>query len=190
MHRACGHFLAVPLSPSRSTVAGVTATFFRASTTRVIDRSPYFSGGSSKSIRLVRSCIASSVRRSSARETSKRSCSPAERLLQKVEGAELHGLDRGIDRSVRGEHDHFEIRVQLPSALEQREAAHARHLQIRDHEVETEPAERRQRAFSVVRPRSVVARRLEHVDRKLAEPFFVIDDEYPAHVTPSPGSRP
>jgi hypothetical protein len=60
----------------------------------------------------------------------------AQGLLQVVEGAELHGLDRGVDRAVGGHHDHLDLGLLGLELADQGQAVEVRHLQVGDEQVE------------------------------------------------------
>jgi len=58
-----------------------------------------------------------------------------EGLHQVVEGAELHGRDRGVHRGVGGHHDHGRLRLELARLLQDLEPVHAGHLEVHQHDV-------------------------------------------------------
>ena len=59
-----------------------------------------------------------------------------------VEGAELDGLDRGVNRAVPGEHDDVGGRLSFTAGRQHRQAAHVRQLQIEQDDVGRDVAER------------------------------------------------
>ena len=74
-----------------------------------------------------------------------------DRLGEKAEGAHLRGLHRIGDRAVRGQHDDLQARPAVLQLLQQPDAVHLVHAQVRDHQVGTKAArggERLQRRLS------------------------------------------
>src|SRR2546427_10262850 len=53
-----------------------------------------------------------------------------ERLLQEIVRAQLGRLDRGLDRSMTGDHHDLRVRVELAQLSQRLEAVHALHLDV------------------------------------------------------------
>jgi hypothetical protein len=116
-----------------------------------------------------------------------------ERLEHVVVRAALHRVDRGLDRAEAG-HDHRDrARRLLRDLVEQRDAAHPRHLQVADDEVEGRAARRPPSSSSdrvvdheypVLRGADVPAgdecsrpSMSEEVREHVADDLLVVDDE-------------
>ena len=74
-------------------------------------------------------------------------------------------LDRAVDRGVRGEQHERHARRDPARAAEQREAGHALHLEIREHEIGGHALERRDRGLGAVDALEIdaVAERVAHL---------------------------
>jgi len=105
-----------------------------------------------------------------------------ERLLDEIEGAELHRLDRVLDRAERGHHDHRTLGIALLRLFQHGDAVGAGKAQIGDHgEVAAAAGEP---AHGLAAGRGEVGFQpfrldgfLEHQRQRL----LVLDDEQPFH---------
>jgi len=62
----------------------------------------------------------------------------AERLLDVIERALVHGLHRGLERGLRGHEDHGRVRIVCARRRENVDAAHLRHAHVGQHDVRRE----------------------------------------------------
>jgi hypothetical protein len=100
-----------------------------------------------------------------------------ERLEHVVVRAALHRVDRGLDRAEAG-HDHGErARRGLADLVEQRDAAHARHLEVADDHVVVALPELGERARAVLGGADVVALHPEEIREHVADHLLVVNDE-------------
>ncbi len=105
-----------------------------------------------------------------------------ERLRQVVDGAELHGVDGGPDRSGGGQHDDRDVRAQVAQATQDVEAVHAGHDEVEEHEVDRLAGDAGERARAVAREKRLVDALEEH-PQGFADPGLVVDDEDARHRT-------
>jgi hypothetical protein len=100
-----------------------------------------------------------------------------ERLEDVVVSAALHRVDRCLDRAEAG-HDHRHgLRRDLADLVEQRDAAHLRHLQVGEDEVVVRAPELVERAGSVLGRADMEAFHVEQVREHVADDLLVVDDE-------------
>ena len=137
--------LPVPLSPSSSTVASVGATLRDRVDHRRHRRVAVGRAAASPASRARRArAIEQAAPLERARRPAGAARRAADRLLQVVEGAELHRLDRGVDGAVRGQHDRPRPRAARRGRLRsKRHAVERRACEIGDHQVEAARVEQR-----------------------------------------------
>ena len=119
-----------------------------------------------------------------------------ERLLDKIIGADLDRLDRGLDRAVAADHHHRHRRhlgAQQPQDLDPVELA-ALQPDVEDDQGRLPGVDRRQRLGAVRRLARGVALVLEHARDQHADVGFVVDDQNVMrhgrpHSTPASGRR-
>ncbi len=102
-------------------------------------------------------------------------------LLDVVECAGLHGVDGGLDGRVRREQDHLGVGHLGLDLGEEREAAEAGHLQVRDDDVERVSVEERGGFLPIGRGGDLVTLALEGGGDERSDPFFVVDHEDTRH---------
>ncbi len=95
-----------------------------------------------------------------------------------VEGAELHGRDRGLDGGVGGHHDDSGLGAQTLDAFERLDAVHARHAQVHDDEIVEAGAEPLHGRRAVGGGVDLVAVALEDRSQEFQHAGLVVDDEY------------
>ena len=98
------------------------------------------------------------------------------RLGHKIIGTALHGLDRGIDRSVSGHHDANRGFGQLQGLFNQLHAIFPAQAQVRDHHLRGISFHRGQGSVAVSRHVDLVVI-LQRIPQTIAGVFFIIDDE-------------
>ena len=102
-----------------------------------------------------------------------------EGLEHVVVGAALHRLDGRLDGAEAG-HDHRQhLVVRAADGLEQLQAAHARHLEVGDHDVVAAPRQLHQRALAVRHRVHQVAFERQEVAQDLADRPLVVDHQDP-----------
>ncbi len=102
-----------------------------------------------------------------------------ERLLEVVEGAELHGLDGALDARVRRHHDDLRaIGVAVGrQAPDQLEAGRARHQVVDDEQIEAAAPEELARLVRAARLGDVVALGAQRAPERLHDLLFVVHEE-------------
>ena len=103
-----------------------------------------------------------------------------ERLLQVVERAELHRLDRALDGRVRRHHQNLRplaFRRRADVLADQIEAAHLRHHVVDDEDVEAALREQPLRLPRARRLDDVVAVVAQRAAERLQDLFFVVDEQ-------------
>jgi hypothetical protein len=101
-----------------------------------------------------------------------------DRLGQVVVGAFLDRLDRGLDRTLRGEQDDRDVAHLIAQRLEQREAVHARHDDVGDDDAGTEGGDALQRFLTVGRGLGDVAPGPDQLGQPESCRPIVLDDEH------------
>ena len=99
------------------------------------------------------------------------------RLGEEVERAELHGADRLLDRSVGGEHQHFDLRRALLDLAQQVEAAAVGEPHVQQHQVERLLHEQAASLVQRTRPGDAVTGALKLLADQLPEGFLVVDEQ-------------
>src|SRR5512140_38091 len=99
-------------------------------------------------------------------------------LLQIVEGAELHRLDRTLDAAVCRHDDDGDGRIEFANALKELDAAHARQAHIREDDIGTKALEQLERLLRISRHLGLVAGLREKRLDRARERALVIDDEH------------
>ena len=112
---------------------------------------------------------------------------PLDRLLEVVERAELHRLDRGLDRAVRGQHDDLDLGLLGARASHERHAVEAGHLEIGDDDVEALGFEPADRGGAVGRLLHVVTVRLQRLGQERADALVVVDHQDAGHRSAAQG---
>src|SRR2546430_11516078 len=96
--------------------------------------------------------------------------------------AQLGRLDRGLDRSMTGDHHDLRVRVELAQLPQRLEAVHALHLHVQKDEMGPELGIALQRLGSRGARLHVDLLVFEHLRQRLADALLVIDDQdAPAH---------
>jgi hypothetical protein len=103
-----------------------------------------------------------------------------------VERPLLHRGHRGLDGREAGDHDDGQRGIELVGAPEQRQAVHARHLEVGQHQVGTLALEDRQRGRAVPGRRARIALTREDARAVLEHVGLVVDDQNArsAHLAP------
>src|SRR5258706_5349594 len=122
-----------------------------------------------------------------------------ERLLDEVVGAELGGLDRGLDGAVAGDHHHRELRPQPLHLGQGVEAVDARHPDVEEDDVRRVVLQARERLLARAHRGDPVSLVFEHAsERGLDRPLVVNDQDVlaghagrlrPARARPPAGPR-
>ena len=102
----------------------------------------------------------------------------ADRLLEVVEGAELDGLDRRLDRGVAGDDEDLGVGRDVPGRAEQLDAVHLGHLDVEQEQVEVLLAEQVEALARGGRGRDLVALVGQDAADALADHLFVIHGEH------------
>ena len=100
-----------------------------------------------------------------------------ERLREKIGGARLHGLDRGVDVPVRGHHHHRKPFVLPLDALEQLESRLSRQDDVAQHDVGAPAVELALALDGIPNGANVVTPILDAKRQHFAQRGFVVDDE-------------
>ncbi len=100
-----------------------------------------------------------------------------ERLEDVVVGAALHGLDGRLDGAEARHDDGQHGQALLGDLLDELEAAHVGHLEIRDHEVVAAAVQLLERLDAVLDRVDDVPLHVEEVGEDLADDLLVVDDE-------------
>ncbi len=98
-------------------------------------------------------------------------------LDEVVGGAELHGLDGGLDRPVAGEHHRGGGDAALVHGAQQVHAVHHRHLEVGQHDVEGDAREARERGLAMRRVLHLVSRSLEVLRQRAGHVELVLDEQ-------------
>ena len=106
----------------------------------------------------------------------------AERLLDVVEGADAHGLDRALDRAVGGHHDDLGHRLRLFGRAQHVDAVELAHPQIGDHDVVRAGGAELAALRAVCRFVDLVAAATQHHRQRRAHVALIVDDENLTHV--------
>jgi hypothetical protein len=106
---------------------------------------------------------------------------PLDRLLEVVEGPELHGLDGGLHRPVRGEDDDLELGLLGGGLAHQRHAVHPRHAEIRHQDMEAFRVEPARGLGAVGRLPYVVTVRLQGLGEEGPDPLVVVHHQDARH---------
>src|SRR5690606_37806633 len=104
-----------------------------------------------------------------------------DRLGDEVEGAELHRLDRGLDRAEPGDDHDRHVRIDRADRLQHVDAGAALHLEIREHEVGAALLECGDPGGTVAGGDRIVAELLDGDREILADRVVVVDDQYGRH---------
>src|SRR3989475_11507333 len=105
-----------------------------------------------------------------------------ERLLQEIVRAQLGRLDRGLDRTMTGDHHDLRVGVELAQLPQRLEPVHALHLHVQKDEMGPELGVTLQRLGSRGARLHVDLLVFEHLRQRLADALLVIDDQdAPAH---------
>src|SRR5262249_46239015 len=102
-----------------------------------------------------------------------------ERLEDVVVGAALHRVDGRLHRAEAGHDDRQRVGRRRADLLEQLDAAHARHLQIADHEIVVGDVELAQRRVAVFGRAPALSSYPGEVRGEGANDFLVVDDPPP-----------
>ncbi len=97
-----------------------------------------------------------------------------ERLAQVIARSEPHRLDGGLRRRKRRDHDPEDVRVHLLGGAEHVDAAHVRHLDVGDQQVERPAFQRGDSRTPVLGERHLVAFALEHDRQQFAHRPLVV----------------
>ena len=100
-----------------------------------------------------------------------------DRLGQIVVGAILDGFDRGLDSALRGQQDHRDLAHLLPQRPQQRQAVHARHIDVGDDDAGAEGGDALKRLFAIGGRIGHVAPRAHELGQTKARGPVVLDDE-------------
>jgi hypothetical protein len=104
-----------------------------------------------------------------------------EGLHQVVEGALLHRLDGPGDGGIGGHQDDLRVRPARAQLAQQREAVHAGHAHVGEHELDRLGREHAQRFGRVRRAQHAVAEPAEVGREVVADVLLVVDDEHGRH---------
>ena len=107
-----------------------------------------------------------------------------ERLLHVVEGAVLHRLDRGVDRSERGHQDERRGRMESLGRAQHLEPGRAAHLQVADDDVEVALVKLLDRGVAVAGLLDIVAGRRQRQREPAPECIMIVRDQYSPHISP------
>jgi hypothetical protein len=113
------------------------------------------------------------------------------RLLQVVEGAQLHRLDRAFDRAMGGHDDHRHRRVEFADPAQQVDAAHPGQAHVGEDHVRPQLLEHAERTLGVSGNLGLVPRLGKESPNRARERPLVIHDEnaWSAHA-PLPAATP
>ena len=100
-----------------------------------------------------------------------------ERLLDEIEDALAHGLDRRVDGPLPGDDHHRRVRLLLAQRADERQAVQLGHHQVADDHVGMRLGGQFQSAVAVRRLIDVVAPALEELREQLAGGLLVVDDQ-------------
>ena len=100
------------------------------------------------------------------------------RLREVFEGAEPHGLLRGFDAGIAGDHDHLALGPALFECPQHADAIGSGHREVEEHEVERLVLHRREGLCAIRGHLRIALAACE--DRRVAAPYglVVIDDEH------------
>ncbi len=93
-------------------------------------------------------------------------------------GAELHRLDRAVDRAERGHHDELCVGLQGRAGAQHVEAVHSREVQVEEHEIVELLIQLPQRFLSRTYGVHPVAVLGQHGQQKVADVLLVFHDEH------------
>ncbi len=99
------------------------------------------------------------------------------RFGEEAEGAHLRGLYGIGDGAMGGQHDDLQARPAVLQFLQQRDAVHRFHAQVRDHQIRTETAGGRDRLRAALDRLNVVALGAQPDGQKAQQARIIIDDQ-------------
>ena len=109
-----------------------------------------------------------------------------QRLLQKIEGAQLGGPHRGLDVAVSGDHDDLRMVFDLDQLLQGFEAVDAGQPDVEQHNIHRLAAKRVQALLAASREQRFVALILQHALQRAADLGLVIHDQNGLHFAGQP----
>src|SRR5690606_15841490 len=109
-----------------------------------------------------------------------------ERLLEVVERALVHGLDRGLERCLRRHEDDRRLGVALADLRQEVEARDAGHADVRQHHVGRRLLEPFQRLAAALRGRDLEALAAQQDLQRIEDRDLVVYDQYPGHTLLTP----
>ena len=104
------------------------------------------------------------------------------RLCEVIVGAALHGLDGRLHAAVRGQQQHFHLRLGCLELLEQLDAAHPRQVQVEQGHVEAVLVQERHGLLGAGGVDQIQALALETLDQSLPQLLVVIDNQQPNRI--------
>ncbi len=176
--------LPVPVSPVMSTVPGAAAARWIRSLTFVIARlSPTSasSDGSGWNLTLQQIDLARELTAIGGRSDAHQQLVAKERLLHEVDGAELHGLDRRVDRAEAGHHDERRVDAHVAELAQDVDAREPRHPHVGQDDVEAVALRQLESLFAGRDRLHGVAGGAQHAAGALAHARIVVDEEDSRH---------
>ena len=104
-------------------------------------------------------------------------CLGIERLLEKVHGAEFHGLHRSAHGSIGGQHDHRHLGSKTSQKSKHFQAVHLRHLDVDKGDIVAPVFHAKERIIAVAGGIHLVPFGFQHHAEIIANITLVIDDE-------------
>ena len=101
--------------------------------------------------------------------------------MYEVESAQQESLAGGVHIGEGGHHNEFDVGLEFARGAQQLDAAHVRHLNVRDHHVGSLLAQEGHRLAPVLSHPHGMSVALEKMRQELTHAEFVIDDEKVRH---------